>query len=360
MSQTLRSTVLDRVLRRRHFADCDFNAEINDLVVRVTSGDLRSATSALRVEPVRRAARVAASTKNVAAAKTLGAQCRQIDPSAPLTIEDAWISAASNDVPKAIDALWNQRDPEHRSALLAIIRLYRGAPEARTWLSDAKLTAADFSSNGSVLAVNLLLDGSEWDRAYAWTQSMPVEQRHEVPTDGSFLSRRVSMTTLADMHPIIQAAMGWRDAHLHEFDVGLTYGDTWSLSAERTDDDARVYDAQEVRMRDFSREPGVTFTYVYDFGDNWRHTVRLEKLVAATPAPKKPSCIDGSRCCPPEDVGGTSGYFDFLRVLLAPEPDEADEQLRMKRWSGGRFDPEKFDLAKTDKAVCNALRRARS
>jgi hypothetical protein len=33
-------------------------------------------------------------------------------------------------------------------------------------------------------------------------------------------------TTLADMHPIIQAAMGWSDAHLHEFDVGgLTYGD---------------------------------------------------------------------------------------------------------------------------------------
>ena len=31
----------------------------------------------------------------------------------------------------------------------------------------------------------------------------------------------------------------------------------------------------------------------------------------------------------------------------------------MKRWSGGRFDAEKFDLAKTDKAVRNALRRRR-
>ena len=168
-------------------------------------------------------------------------------------------------------------------------------------------------------------------------------------------------TTLADMHPIIQAAMGWSDAHLHEFDVGgLTYGDTWSLSAECSDDDTRVYDAQDVRMRDFSREPGVTFTYVYDFGDNWRHTVMIETFVAATPAPKKPSCIDGARSCPPEDVGGTSGYFEFLRVLLAPEPDEADEQRHMKSWSGGRFDPEKFDLSKTDKAVRNALRRPRS
>jgi hypothetical protein len=46
--------------------------------------------------------------------------------------------------------------------------------------------------------------------------------------------------------------------------------------------------------------------------------------------------------------------------LLAPELDEVDEQRRMKRWSGGRFNPEMFELAKTDKAVRNALRRARS
>jgi hypothetical protein len=79
------------------------------------------------------------------------------------------------------------------------------------------------------------------------------------------------------------------------------------MSAERTDDDSRAYDAQEVRMRDFNRAPGIAFTYVYDFGDNWRHTITLEKLAAATPAPKKPSCTDGARCCPPEDVGGRSG-----------------------------------------------------
>lgn len=172
---------LDRVLKRRHFVDFDFSADINDLVARVTLGDLRSATSSLRIDPLRRAARLAASTKNVAQAKNLVVQCRQIDPSGSLIIEDAWISAASNDVPKALDALWNQRDPEHRAALLAIIRLYRSALEARTWLSDEKIAAADFSGNGSVLAVKLLLDGSEWDQAYAWTQSVPDAQRLEAP-----------------------------------------------------------------------------------------------------------------------------------------------------------------------------------
>ncbi len=166
--------------------------------------------------------------------------------------------------------------------------------------------------------------------------------------------------TLLQMHAILQAAMGWTDSHLHEFDVGgLTYGDTWSLSAERSDNDARVLDAEEVRLRDFSRALNTSFIYVYDFGDNWRHTVTLEKRIHVKPAPKKPSCIEGSRCCPPEDVGGPSGYFEFLRVLLAPDPDEHDEQKHLKRWSGGKFNPERFDLEKTDKAVRNALRRRR-
>jgi len=166
--------------------------------------------------------------------------------------------------------------------------------------------------------------------------------------------------TLLQMHAILQAAMGWTDSHLHEFDVGgLTYGDTWSLSAERSDNDARILDAEEVRLRDFSRALNTSFIYVYDFGDNWRHTVTLEKRIHVKPTPKKPSCIDGARCCPPEDVGGPSGYFEFLRVLLAPAPDERDEHKHLKRWSGGKFDPERFDLAKTDKAVRNALRRKR-
>ena len=178
----------------------------------------------------------------------------------------------------------------------------------------------------------------------------PAWRRLVVPLD----------TTLVELHHILQAAMGWTNSHLHEFEVGgLSYGDIDTLSAERTDDDARVYDGNEVRLRDFSRKPGTSFVYVYDYGDNWRHTVTLEKLVAEKPAPKTATCIEGARCCPPEDVGGPTGYFEFLRVLLSPEPDEIEEQRHLKRWSGGKFDPDRFDLAKTDKAVRGALRKRR-
>jgi hypothetical protein len=87
--------------------------------------------------------------------------------------------------------------------------------------------------------------------------------------------------------------------------------------------------------------------------------VTLEKLLAAKPAPKTATCIEGGRCCPPEDVGGPHGYFEFVRVLLSHDPDEIEEKKHLKRWSGGKFNPERFDLAKTDKAVRGALRKRR-
>lgn len=167
--------------------------------------------------------------------------------------------------------------------------------------------------------------------------------------------------TLAQLHPILQAAFGWTDSHLHQFVIGgLRYGDAEFAEAERIDDDEpRTFDATEVQLKDFClyRVDALSFEYVYDFGDNWVHRVTLEKQLVVKPAPKKASCMEGGRCCPPEDVGGTHGYDEFLRVLLKPEEDEIEEQRHLKRWSGGRFDPERFDLAKTEKAVRSALRR---
>lgn len=159
--------------------------------------------------------------------------------------------------------------------------------------------------------------------------------------------------TLADLHHILQAAMGWKDAHLHAFEIGgLRYGDPRMLE-QQFEGDARSFDESKVRLRDFHFRygDGPAFTYLYDFGDDWRHTVRFEKLLAEEPVLKMAYCIDGARCCPPEDVGGPHGYFDFMRVLLAPDADEREEQRHLKRWSGGKFDPEKLELAKTDKAV---------
>jgi len=167
--------------------------------------------------------------------------------------------------------------------------------------------------------------------------------------------RRLEVPThfnLRELHLVLQAAFGWTNSHLHEFEIGgLSYGDELA-DAERRDDDPRTFEEVEVRLRDFTREPGTTFRYVYDMGDNWVHTVCLEKHLGLEPAPKVARCVEGARARPPEDVGGPSGYQEFLEALLDPTHED---HRHMKRWSGGHFDPEWFDLELVNKDVARAL-----
>lgn len=157
---------------------------------------------------------------------------------------------------------------------------------------------------------------------------------------------------LEQLHLAIQAAFNWWNYHLHEFRIGgLRYGDVALLAEDAFDDAPRVFDFHDVRMRDFG--PEAAFFYVYDFGDNWRHRVEIEKLVILDAPPGHATCIDGARARPPEDVGGTPGYEQFLAVLADPEDPE---YVEMKRWCGGHFDPEWFDLSIINKDVRNALR----
>ena len=158
---------------------------------------------------------------------------------------------------------------------------------------------------------------------------------------------------LDELHLTIQAAFNWWNSHLHEFRIGgLRYGDP-DVEDMAFEDSPRLFDEREVKLRDFSREDGVKFTYAYDFGDNWRHTVEIEELLAHDIEPRAATCVGGARARPPEDVGGVSGYEAFLAIMADPrDPEHGD----MKRWCGGHFDPEWFDLAIVDKNVRNALR----
>jgi len=158
---------------------------------------------------------------------------------------------------------------------------------------------------------------------------------------------------LEELHLTIQAAFNWWNYHLHEFRIGgLCYGNVEELGDEQFEGDPRVFDERQVCLRDF-RDPGTTFTYIYDFGDNWHHTLELEAFLSLDVAPKQASCIDGARARPPEDVGGVPGYERFLETMGDPRnPDH----LEIKRWCGGYFDPEWFDLAAVAKDLQSALK----
>src|SRR5277367_270955 len=117
---------------------------------------------------------------------------------------------------------------------------------------------------------------------------------------------------LDELHLAIQAAFNWWNSHLHEFRIGgLHFGDP-DVEDMAFGDSPRLFDEREVKLRDFGHEPNVKFTYAYDFGDSWRHSVEIEELLALDIEPRQATCVDGARARPPEDVGGISGYEAFL------------------------------------------------
>ncbi len=143
--------------------------------------------------------------------------------------------------------------------------------------------------------------------------------------------------SLIRLHDIIQDTMGWDDCHLFYFETGgVRYADLTLVEP-----DLEMQDASRLRIDSVFPSVRSQCGYVYDFGDNWEHTIVLEKTVDPVPGERYPLCIDGARSCPPEDCGGDSGYEELLEVLADPEHEDHED---MKEWVGPYFKPEKFDL----------------
>jgi hypothetical protein len=158
----------------------------------------------------------------------------------------------------------------------------------------------------------------------------PVWRRLQVP----------SKTNLAELHHIIQAAMGWYDCHLHQFEVdGMEYANPEHM-IEYTGDEAR---------RTMARiQVGQRFSYWYDFGDDWWHDISVESVGRADPELTYPRCVTGRRSAPPEDCGGPGG-FDELMCALSDEKHPEHEMYR--EWVPFDYDPARFDLDKINGAL---------
>lgn len=96
--------------------------------------------------------------------------------------------------------------------------------------------------------------------------------------------------------------------------------------------------------------------YWYDFGENWHHTVLLEKTEPRSEGDDRATCVTGVRACPPEDIRGTYFYselFDAVDDADHPEHQWAAEVMANLQLS--REDAAAFDLAAHDAAVQRAL-----
>lgn len=143
--------------------------------------------------------------------------------------------------------------------------------------------------------------------------------------------------TLAQLHRVIQMAFDWDDSHMHGFEIGgQRYGAPMPdpFGMEMDDLDERKFRLDQVAGA------GNRFTYTYDFGDDWIHLVKVEKILPPTPGVRYPRCAAGKNAAPPEDCGGPWGYTEMMQALADPTHPERDELLE---WVDEDFDPREFD-----------------
>jgi len=145
-------------------------------------------------------------------------------------------------------------------------------------------------------------------------------------------------TTLEKLHLVIQAAMGWEDAHLHSFVVGRSQFGPRDSGCPLDERGVRLDSIAGLKER---------FEYDYDFGDGWSHGIVVESIGAPEKGVSYPRFIGGRNACPPEDVGGPYGYEELLEAIADPDHQRHDE---LKEWIGGAFDPASFEVARIEAA----------
>jgi hypothetical protein len=139
--------------------------------------------------------------------------------------------------------------------------------------------------------------------------------------------------SLSGLHEVIQAAMPFENYHLFEFRIG---GRRYALP-DPDFPNPEIRNPKVAKLGATLEGDVRQFTYIYDFGDNWQHTITVEALGPADPTHDYPRFVDGGRRAPPEDIGGTMGFEEFLNVLSKPRHRE---RRAMLEWCGGSFDPE--------------------
>lgn len=194
-----------------------------------------------------------------------------------------------------------------------------------------------------------------------------------------------------DLHNIIQIVMGWDDYHMYEFSIGdeiiacdeedynLAEGSFHKLS--KSPEFIKMIEQQDMtkgsafldinkmnkilknaeknkpknscdidtQINKLIKSEEQKFYYHYDFGDNWEHTITVEKISGNNGPQFYPVCLDGKRACPPEDCGSIDGYYELLN--LKNNKEHPDYKERIVEWLGEDHDFERFDINEVNKEL---------
>ncbi len=138
-----------------------------------------------------------------------------------------------------------------------------------------------------------------------------------------------SHITFYDLDDIIEAAFGWQHEHMFAFNFGNRWMEFIGAPIPEDDDNAE-------ECIDGWLEEGDSFRYTYDFGDDWVHTIKVEKEV---PYEKRyPQVIKFKGPNMIEDCGGIWGFYEQI-----DEAEPFDMEAVNERFSTWNF-PETYSV----------------
>lgn len=139
--------------------------------------------------------------------------------------------------------------------------------------------------------------------------------------------------SLKDLHHILQLSFGWSGLHTHSFFInGEEYSDPEELMDNTVGDEDGIF---------LLELPGLckNFEYLYDFGDNWQHQIRIKKIIQKSDVPEEERelvlCLEGRGAAPPEDCGGIPGYMELVEAIYTPESGRTGHQQELVLWARG-------------------------
>lgn len=153
-----------------------------------------------------------------------------------------------------------------------------------------------------------------------------ISRRFVVPAD----------IRLDRLHQVIQIVMGWEDFHSYCFTIKRV------RHLQNLQDGKTGLPCKSYRLCDLLQRKGGVIRYLYDFGDRWAHRLTIEHSnYPQTENQPQLLCLSGERNCPPEDIGGTRGFYEFLDALDNPKHPLHEEYIG---WLGSGYRPDDFNI----------------
>jgi len=148
--------------------------------------------------------------------------------------------------------------------------------------------------------------------------------------------------TFLHLHQAIQIAFDWEDYHLFGFYRAQPYREPLAGTPDDGLNEVESPDAANVPLAGTFAGPGASkrCVYVYDFGDDWTHDVKLRNIVDRDEHFHR-RLLAGARSGPPEDTGGLCGYarlVEFFETGLDPAGDPESLADWIEGWRPDAFD----------------------